>query len=52
MQDVTPSDRVILWADDPMAQIDVPHFCSQNSYILDSIQAVDDMWVFEIRRAD
>ncbi len=43
---------VILWANDPMAQIDVPHFCNQNNYVLISIEAIDEAWVFTIARAE
>lgn len=43
---------VILWANDPMAQIDVPHFCNQNNYVLLSIEAVDEAWIFTIARAE
>lgn len=42
---------VILWANDPMAQIDVPHFCNQNNYVLLSTEAVDEDWIFTIARA-
>ncbi len=41
---------VALLADDPMAQIDVPHFCNQNSYLLLAVEKVDTHWVFRIRR--
>ena len=41
---------VILWANDPMAQIDVPHFCNQNKYLLLSTEVVDEAWVFTIAR--
>ncbi len=40
-----------LWADDPMAQIDVPHFCNQNRYLLLSSEVRDAAWVFTVRRA-
>lgn len=43
---------VVLLADDPMAQFDVPHFCNQNNYVLLSTEPVADGWRFEIRRAD
>lgn len=39
---------VILWANDPMAQIDVPHFCNQNNYVLLSTEALGEEWVFTI----
>lgn len=45
-----PGAVIALLADDPMAQIDVPHFCNQNNCLLISVDAVDDHWVFRIRR--
>jgi len=41
----------ILWANDPMAQIDIPHFCNQNNCLLLSTEAVDEAWFFTIERA-
>ncbi len=41
----------ILWANDPMAQIDIPHFCHQNNYVLLSTEVVDEAWIFTIARA-
>ncbi len=41
---------VVLIADDPMAQIDVPHFCSQNNYLLQSTESFGTGWRFEIVR--
>jgi tRNA 2-thiouridine synthesizing protein A len=52
LADQTAGTTVVLLADDPMAQIDVPHFCNQNSYLLLSTEAFTDGWRFEIRRAD
>ncbi len=40
----------VLRADDPMAQIDVPHFCNQNSYVLEDVEARDNEWLFRVRR--
>jgi tRNA 2-thiouridine synthesizing protein A len=37
-----------LLADDPMAQIDIPHFCAQNRHKLMTCTQIDDHWVFEI----
>jgi len=39
---------VRLIADDPMAQIDVPHFCNQNNYILSAIHRLDKGWAFDV----
>ena len=43
--------RIALLADDPMAQIDVPHFCNQNNYVLVRVETLGDGWRFEIERA-
>ncbi|MBW8879962.1 MAG: sulfurtransferase TusA family protein [Asticcacaulis sp.] len=40
---------VTLLADDAMAQIDVPHFCSQNNHVLERAEAADGHWIFEVR---
>ena len=42
--------EVLLLADDPMAQIDVPHFCQQNNYVLISSDARDSHWAFHVKR--
>lgn len=44
--------RVTLMADDPMAQIDVPHFCTQNGLVMDAQENHDSHWVFRVRRAE
>ncbi|HEX7799093.1 MAG TPA: sulfurtransferase TusA family protein [Asticcacaulis sp.] len=41
---------VRLFADDPMAQIDVPHFCNQNNYVLTAVHALDAGWAFDVRK--
>lgn len=43
---------VTLLADDPMAQIDVPHFCTQNGLVLEAQEAHDNYWVFRVSRAE
>jgi len=52
METLPPGASVELWADDPMAPVDVPHFCNQNNYILDSVEATDNGWVFTVRRPE
>lgn len=42
--------QVMLYADDPMAQVDVPHFCNQNNFLLLSTEAKGDVWIFTIQR--
>ncbi len=43
---------VVLIADDPMAQIDVPHFCNQHRYLLQSTEAFGTGWRFDIVKPD
>ena len=50
MHIATTGDTIILIADDPMAQIDVPHFCTQNRYLLQSVEPYGTGWQFEIVR--
>ncbi|WP_155908497.1 sulfurtransferase TusA family protein [Asticcacaulis sp. YBE204] len=45
-----PEVAFVLLADDPMAQIDVPHFCNQNNYMLQSIELLNKFWRFKIQR--
>jgi tRNA 2-thiouridine synthesizing protein A len=45
-------EHVTLIADDPMAQIDVPHFCMQNGLVLEGQESHDSHWVFRVSRAD
>jgi len=34
LEDARPNDVVLLLADDPLARIDVPHFCAASGYAL------------------
>lgn len=43
-----PGATIALLADDPMAQIDVPHFCNQNGLQLLSAAAEDAHWRFTV----
>ena len=45
-------ERVTLMADDPMARIDVPHFCTQNGLVLEAQEARDNYWVFRVSRVE
>ncbi len=50
MRVTADNTSVILIADDPMAQIDVPHFCHQNRYLLQSVEPCGTGWRFEVLR--
>jgi tRNA 2-thiouridine synthesizing protein A len=45
-----PGARVALLADDPMAAIDVPHFCAEAGHTLEATEAQDDHTRFTVRR--
>ncbi|MDV6329386.1 sulfurtransferase TusA family protein [Asticcacaulis sp. 201] len=51
MEAAPAGQGVILYANDPMAQIDVPHFCNQNNFVLVASEAKDEMWIFTVARA-
>ncbi len=51
MEELEDEPGFILWANDPMAQIDIPHFCNQNNYVLLSTEVLDEAWFFTIARA-
>jgi len=50
MEKAADKPGFILWANDPMAQIDIPHFCNQNNCILLSVEAIEETWLFTIER--
>ncbi|MGZ3298943.1 MAG: sulfurtransferase TusA family protein [Asticcacaulis sp.] len=50
MKQTQPGVAVVLLADDPMAQIDVPHLCNQNNYLLQSVEPSGKGWRFVISR--
>lgn len=43
-----PGDRVILLADDPAAQIDVPHYCNESGNVLISAEQQAEHWRYEV----
>lgn len=45
------AECVTLLTDDPMAQVDVPHFCTQNGFVLEGLETYDSHWLFRVRRA-
>lgn len=44
------TDTFVLLADDPMARIDVPHFCNENDITLTDLQETGTAWTFTIHR--
>lgn len=43
-------DIAILWADDPLAGIDVPHFVREGGHALLEIVQEGDAWRFSVRK--
>ena len=46
----TPGDVVRLLADDPLAQVDVPHFAAQAGCELLEVTDMDGAWAFRVRK--
>jgi tRNA 2-thiouridine synthesizing protein A len=47
---LAPGARVRLLADDPMAQVDVPHFCTEQGHVLEDAGEEAGVLRFTIRR--
>jgi tRNA 2-thiouridine synthesizing protein A len=43
LRDLAPGARLVLLADDPMAAIDIPHFCAESGHLLE--RAAGDRFV-------
>ncbi|MGI3164760.1 sulfurtransferase TusA family protein [Pseudooceanicola sp. 200-1SW] len=50
LRGLAPGAMLRLRADDPMAQIDLPHFCTEAGHALLLARAEGDGFLFEIRR--
>jgi tRNA 2-thiouridine synthesizing protein A len=48
LENLATGTVVNLWVDDPMAQIDVPHFCNKNNYIITSFNHEDEFMTFVV----
>ena len=50
LQDAPPGAVVRLYADDPMARIDVPHFAQQNGHLVVSLATDGGVLDFVVRK--
>lgn len=50
MADNPDTNVFFLTADDPMARIDVPHFCNENGFTLTDTHEDGTAWTFTIHR--
>ena len=48
---MTSGEVLVVTATDPMAAIDMPHFCNEQGHILEAQEKVDAAFVFRIRKA-
>ena len=48
---LAPGQVLALVADDPAAQIDVPHFCNEQGHALEQVTSNGSSWTFLIRKA-
>ncbi len=51
LKDVPAGGTLSLWADDPAAVIDVPHFCAEAGHELLSVQEGPDHQIYTLRKA-
>ncbi|SDG13648.1 sulfurtransferase TusA family protein [Pelagibacterium luteolum] len=51
LAEIPAGTRLVILATDPMAKIDIPHFCQQNGYDVSTSQT-DGQLRFEIVKAD
>ncbi|WP_235918965.1 sulfurtransferase TusA family protein [Aureimonas psammosilenae] len=50
--ELSPGDTLVVLADDPLAGLDIPHFCRERSHALLSVEEQDGHRRFTIRRGD
>lgn len=46
-----PGDKLKVYATDPAALIDIPHFCAESGHILESTDEEDGVQIYLIRRS-
>ncbi len=48
LREASPGELIELLADDPMAKIDVPHFCGEAGAALQGVEARPPGWAFRV----
>ena len=48
---LAPGDKLKVYTTDPAALIDIPHFCAESGYILESTIEEDGTQIYLIRRS-
>lgn len=47
---LVPGGEALLFADDPAAAVDVPHFCAEAGHVLVSVEDMGDAQAYRIRK--
>ena len=50
MSKLASGEQIILWADDPAAAIDVPHFCAESGHVLVETGTLEDGQTYTIKK--
>ncbi|MFK7940311.1 MAG: sulfurtransferase TusA family protein [Roseovarius sp.] len=50
MKPLDVGDEITLWADDPAAVVDVPHFCAEAGHTLLSMDEAEGYQVYQLRK--
>ena len=50
LREAVSGTTVTIWADDPVAVIDIPHFCTQAGHQLISQHDVEDYQIYTVKR--
>lgn len=52
LEGMPPGARLLIEATDPLAAVDIPHFCGQAGHVLSSVEARDGVRRFVITKKD
>jgi len=48
---LTPGAGLVVWADDPLAAVDIPHMCHGEGHAVESVASRDGYHEFVLRKA-
>lgn len=52
LRKLDPGARLKILADDPLAAVDIPHFCRLAGHTVERLEAADEICVFLVTRAE
>ena len=50
MSKLASGEQISLWADDPAAAIDVPHFCAESGHVLVETGTLEDGQTYTVKK--